>query len=155
MRGPVDRGALVATRAEEWIGVPYVDQGRIRAGCDCKGLVAGIAAELGFPEGRSIEALAGDYGRVIPERRLRGGLARLFDRVPLYDRLPGDLLLVRTGGKAQHLAIFAPRSGAGGIRVIEALHRGPMQVRQYRRRPDEIDSVWRWRALAVDGAAHG
>lgn len=135
-------GEQVAAKAEEWIGVPVVPQGRVRAGVDCKGLVAGIAKELGLPEANSLEALAGDYGPIIPSTRLKAGLARLFDRVPT--REPGDILLIKLCGKPQHLAICAPKQGHAS-RVIEALNVGPMQVRPFRRADAEIDSIWRWR----------
>lgn len=135
-------GHLIAANAETWVDVPVVEQGRVRAGVDCKGLVAGVALECGRPEAKSLEALAADYGAVIPAARLKAGLARLFDRVT--DRLPGDVLLVRVHGKAQHLAICAPMPGHAS-RVIEALSVGPKRVRPFRRADHEIDSIWRWR----------
>lgn len=133
----------IAAKAEEWIDVPFRWQGSVRAGCDCKGLVAGIARELGRPEADSVEALAGNYGEVVPVGELKAGLARLFDRAS--EPQPGDVLLIRVSGKPQHLAIFAPKGPSGGLRVIEAMCRGPMRVRPYRRSLGEIDSVWRWR----------
>ena len=136
-------GDRVAAQAEEWIGVPFKWQGTVRKGCDCKGLVAGIARELGLPEADSVEALAGDYSAVVDAARLRTGMARLFDPVPVTERRAGDLLLVRLAGKAQHLAICAPTERQPN-RVIETLNVGPMQVRPFRRSGGEIDSVWRW-----------
>lgn len=135
-------GHAVAAKAEEWIGTPFHWQGRVRAGCDCKGLLAGIAADLGRPEADSLEALCGDYGGKVDTARLKAGLARLFDRVSV--REPGDVLLIRLGGKAQHVAICAPLPGKPS-RVIETLNIGPMAVRPFRRSDSEIDSIWRWR----------
>lgn len=135
-------GQRVAAQAEQWIGVPFHWQGRVRAGCDCKGLLAGVARELGRPEADSLEALAGDYGGKVDSARLKAGLARLFDRVP--ERQPGAILLVRLAGKPQHLAICAPLPGKP-LRVIETLNVGPMQVRPFRRSDPEIDSIWSWR----------
>lgn len=136
-------GEQIAAEAENWIGVPFKWQGRVKAGCDCKGLIAGVAAACGRPEAKSIEAFAGDYGANVDSSRLKSGLARLFDEVT--ELQAGDVLLLNVGGKAQHLAIYAPKGPSGGIRVIEAMVRGPMQVRPYRRSKNEIDSVWRWR----------
>lgn len=139
-------GTAIAAEAERWIDTPFHWQGRIRgAGCDCKGLIAGVAAACGRPEAASVEALAGDYGERIDGGRLRRGLARLFDRVGAPEA--GDILLVRVSGKPQHLAIAAP-DGGQTLRTIEALARGPMRVSAFRRRADEIDSVWRWKDLA-------
>lgn len=137
-------GDQVAAKAEEWIDVPFRWQGTVRAGCDCKGLAAGIARELGRPEADSLEALAGDYGGKVPTKRLKAGLQRLFDQVS--ERQPGDLLLVRMGGIPQHLAICAPRPGKP-TRVIEALCRGPMKVRPSRWPDSAVDSIWRWRPV--------
>lgn len=144
LRPPQDeRGLLVARQAEQWIDVPFVWQGRIRSGCDCKGLLAGIAAELGYPEADRIEALCGDYGYKVPTARLREGLRAVFDRVPIGDRMAGDVLLCVVGGKPQHLAICAPQPGRAE-RVIEALELAG-KVRPFRRGTIVIDSAWRWK----------
>ena len=136
------RGVMVAAQAELWIDVPFAWQGRVRAGCDCKGLVAGIAAELGFAEGASLAALAGDYGPRVDIGRLKTGLHELFDRA--IERSPGDLLLCRWGGGPQHLAIAAPMPDQPE-RVIEAMPGGPARVRPGRVSAGRVDSIWRWR----------
>ncbi len=136
-------GHIIATEAEEWINTPFVWQGRIKqVGCDCKGLIAGVAAACGRPEAESVEALAGDYGGRVDARRLKAGLARLFDQVT--DPQPGDVLLLRMGGAAQHLAIFAPAPERPD-RIIEAMPTGPGKVRPGRASTGRIDSIWRWR----------
>ena len=143
----LSRGAMVAAQAELWIDTPFVWQGRVRGhGCDCKGLVAGIAAELGFAEAASLEAMAGDYGdgAPVPLARLRRGLAKLFDMVPVADRQPGDVLLVKLRRLPQHLAIFAPRD-VRPDRAIEAMAGHPGRVRPADWSTDRIDSAWRWR----------
>lgn len=137
-------GEQVAAKAEEWINVPFHWQGTVRAGCDCKGLVAGVARELGRPEAASVEALAGDYAERVDVVRLRAGLSRLFDRVT--ERQPGDVLLLRMGGAPQHLAICAPHPGVPD-RIIEAMPSGPARVRPARASDARVDSIWRWRAL--------
>lgn len=119
-------GEAIAAQAETWIGVPFVWQGRVRAGCDCKGLVAGVFAELDRPEAQSVAALAGDYGDRVPTARLRAGLAELFDEV--IDRRPGDLLLCKLKGAAQHIALAAP-TALRPDRAIEAMPSGPGCVR--------------------------
>jgi cell wall-associated NlpC family hydrolase len=139
-------GLRVAALAEEWIDVPFHWQGTVRAGCDCKGLVAGIARELGRPEADSVEALAGDYGGKVDVARLKAGLARMFDRAS--DRQPGDVLLLRMGGLAQHLAICAPTQ-ANVDRIIEAMPSGPGRVRPARAGMGRIDSIWRWKEIGL------
>lgn len=146
------RGDLVAACAETWIGVPFHWQGRVRAGCDCKGLVAGVAAELDFPEARSLEALAGDYGLKVPAARLRAGLALLFDRVAAAGRRPGDVLLVLLDARPQHLAIAAPLDGRPA-RAIEAMPGSAAKVRPATWPDHRVHSAWRWREPARPAGA--
>lgn len=136
------RGELVAAAAETWIDVPFAWQSRVRAGCDCKGLIAGIAAELGYPEAASLEAMAGDYDAKVPVARLKRGLREIFDKVE--ERAAGDVLLVKLGGAAQHLAICAPGPGRPD-RVIEAMPHHPSRVRPAEWPARRVDSIWRWR----------
>lgn len=134
-------GHAIAAEAETWIDTPFKWQGRCKgAGADCKGLVAGVAAECGRAEAGAVEALTGDYGPVVDPSRLKAGMARLFDRVT--DRQPGDVLLCRLGGKAQHLAICAPKDGKPN-RVIEAMPH--LRVRPAHWPAHRVDSIWRWR----------
>jgi hypothetical protein len=52
-------------------------------GCDCKGLISGVARDLGRCEALEPEAGVSDYGRgQFTPQRLRSGLERLFDRYP-------------------------------------------------------------------------
>lgn len=141
-------GDQIAAEAEEWIDTPFRWQGAVKGkGCDCKGLIAGVARACGRAEADSVEALAGDYSTHVPVPRLKAGLARLFDRVD--ERQPGDVLLLRMGGAAQHLAIYAPRDGLPD-RIIEAMPTGPAKVRPGRATAIRIDSIWRWRADNAD-----
>jgi len=39
--------AQLVENTREWVGVPFVHQGRSRIGCDCLGLIAADLAELG------------------------------------------------------------------------------------------------------------
>lgn len=135
-------GDQITAEAETWIDVPFKWQGRVKAGCDCKGLIAGVAKACGRPEAGSLPALAGDYSAKVDVKRLKAGLTELFDEAA--ERRPGDVLLVRLGGSAQHLAIYAPTE-AKPDRVIEAMPTGPGRVRPGRASPGRIDSIWRWR----------
>lgn len=135
-------GDQVAAIAETCIGIPFKWQGRVRDGVDCKGLVTLIARELGRAEADSLEALAGDYGAKVPVAALKAGLARLFDKAT--ERQAGDVLLLKVGGKPQHLAICAPTE-AQPSRTIQALHTGPQKVVAFRVPREMVDSIWRWR----------
>lgn len=133
---------MIAVEAEAWIGAPFKWQGRVKAGCDCKGLIAGVAKACGRSEGDSLHAIAGDYGFKVDARRLQRGLAALFDRAT--DILPGDVLLLKVNHKPQHLAIAAPIAGKP-TRTIQALHDGPMKVMPVRVTRDMVHSIWRWK----------
>lgn len=116
-------GARIWAEAQQWIGTPFRWQGRIKGvGCDCKGLLAGVAAACGRSEAGSVEALAGDYreGRFAPAR-LRAGLDRLFEPVAV-PVLGGPILLIMAGA-AQHLAIAGPVAPDG--RVLRMIHAWP------------------------------
>ena len=71
-----DIGALIAATAEQWIGTPFHWQAQVQGvGCDCKGLVAGVARDCGRAEADELEALE-DLGiaeRVALDERLDGG----------------------------------------------------------------------------------
>jgi cell wall-associated NlpC family hydrolase len=136
-------GPAIALEAEQWLGTPFQWQASLKGvGADCKGLIAGVARACGRQEGESLEAMAGDYGAQVPAARLRAGLAALFDQVATAQ--PGDVLLLKCGGKAQHLAIAAPIEGQPS-RTVQALHTGPRKVIAIRQPRDTIDSIWRWR----------
>ncbi len=141
-----DIGPRIAAEAETWRGTPFRWQGSAKGhGCDCKGLVAGVARACDRPEAVSVEALAGDYGFHVNPLRLRRGLARLFDQVT-GEPAAGDILLLKVRGSAQHLAIHAPEP-TRPMRAIQAIHTGPMQVVSAGVPRDSIDSIWRWRVL--------
>lgn len=151
-------GAAIAAQAEQWIDVPFAWQGRVRAGCDCKGLIAGVLTEMGLPEADNVELLAGDYGNRVQTSRMKAGLREMFDlvsdRQPALrqaqgdrvddGRMPGDILLCRLSGSAQHLAIAAPTE-ARPDRAIEAMPTGPGRVRPANWPAHRVDSIWRVR----------
>jgi cell wall-associated NlpC family hydrolase len=133
------QGDSIAAEAREWIGTPFVWQGRVKGvGVDCKGLVAGVAKACGRPEGESLEALAGDYDEPVDVRRLREGLARLFDLVA--DVRPGDVLLLTVRGRPQHLGIALDER-----RMVHCYATGPRQVIPAAIGKGRLVSVWRWR----------
>jgi hypothetical protein len=136
-------GAQIASTAEAWIDTPFHWQASVKGvGCDCKGLVAGVARDAGRAEAVSFEALVSDYPESGFGPQLISGLARLFDRV--REREAGDILLINLNGKPVHLAIAAPLAG-DPHRAIEALPVGAMRVRPVTILPHRIHSIWRWR----------
>lgn len=152
-----DIGELVLEAARGWIGTPVKwEQSLKRVGCDCRGLVAGAARDVGLPVAREIEARIGGYAGRIREDELLAGLARLFDPVELTARRTGDVLAFRYPARhgrremtVQHLAICAGAIAAGtNGRMVHAYMGEPALVlevpidRFWTRR---LHSAWRWR----------
>ncbi|MBB3991342.1 NlpC/P60 family protein [Croceicoccus naphthovorans] len=135
-------GADIVTAARGWIGTPFAWGQALRGkGCDCKGLIVGVARELALPGADSIEAQFVGYRDRVDADRLVAGMRRNFD--PVNVAQDGDVLLLTVSGKPQHLAIYA---GAG--RMIHTYSRGPDCVIEvpmasiWRR---AVASVWRWK----------
>lgn len=141
----LNKGEAVAAEAREWAGTKFVWQASQKGvGCDCKGLVWGVARELGFPEAASLYASIADYSpkRPVDGKLLREGMASLFD--PVTEMEAGDILLLKIAGKPAHLAIYV-----GGGRVVHA-QIGPKDwVKETRAeallKMFPLDSIWRWR----------
>jgi NlpC/P60 family putative phage cell wall peptidase len=141
------RGEAVAAEARAWLGTPFRWQASVKGvGCDCKGLLWGVARELGFPEAESLYAKVADYSptRPVPSALLKEGIAAIFD--PVEEMQPGDILLLKVGGRPSHIAIY---SGEG--RAIHAQIGPKNWVKEASLRAllkkFPMDSVWRWRCL--------
>jgi cell wall-associated NlpC family hydrolase len=135
----------IADEAREWVGTPFVwGQSTKGAGCDCKGLVAGVAKELGRAEAESFYATFGGYraDRPVPSKLLVEGFSKLFRRVKTMK--PGDVLLLKHGGRAGHMAIFV-----GNDRAVHAYPgiRASVKERDLRVlfHKFPLHSIWRFR----------
>lgn len=100
------KGDMATTReqvvlaAREWLGTPWHHQGRVKGvGVDCVGLVIGVARDLGL----SAFDVTG-YARRPLESDLLNGCHAHMQPVPLA--FPGDAMLFRIDGQAQHLGII-------------------------------------------------
>jgi cell wall-associated NlpC family hydrolase len=140
---------MIAEIALTWVGTPFKWQGRVKGvGCDCKGMVAGVAKEAGRPEADSVYALARDYRKI--GGRLTQGLDSLFDRVT--EAQPGDILLMLLGGKPEHLAIVTKSENGVPKRMVHCYHTGPSKVIDV---PvgtitrSQIAAIYRWRDYAA------
>lgn len=140
----VSREDIVA-EALSWKGTPFHwQQMRKGAGCDCKGLVAGVAQELGMPEAKSIyAAMPADASGRVDTRLLIHGLEETMVRA---DRMqPGDVLLLTMAKKPQHLAILIHD------RIVHTYGHGPDCVittpLSVALRAWPLNSIWTWKSL--------
>lgn len=107
----------------EWVGTPFHWEASVKGvGCDCRGLLTGVARDLGRPEADSIEANVVGYSRQIDETALLAGLDKVFKRRNGKPK-PGDILAFRIRGKVQHLGIMVE-----GGRFAHAYSLEPRQV---------------------------
>lgn len=134
---------MIVAEALSWVGTPHVwQQARKGRGCDCKGLIAGVARELGMREASSIYAGMHQY-RNVDCALLREGMDSLFDRAD--EMLPGDVLILKMNRRPQHLAIV------GDGEIIHSYARGPNSVTRTHMGPAlrlwPLDSIWKWRGV--------
>lgn len=119
----IDRAAVVA-EARGWIGTRFHRQASVRGvGCDCIGLVVGVARAFGFvgadvfatPEFRG-------YGSVPDPAKLIEAADRYLD--PVEQAQPGDVLVFRIEDEPAHFGLLATpttmvHSYARARRVVE------------------------------------
>lgn len=112
----------IVEQAREWLGVPYLHQGRNRFGADCVGFPLGVYAELGvnLPDWRAYGTEA-DPDELL--RRLTSALGEPVALAPVRygDLAVGDIIVFHFPRSAapRHLAIVSDRA-TGGFNFIEA-----------------------------------
>lgn len=113
------RADLVST-ARSWVGTPFVPQGALRgAGCDCAGLIIGIAKEVG--------AAPSDFNPGPYKQQPDGTMLRLLDAHLLpcaVDSIaPGDVVAMQWELEPQHLAIVVDYPMSERLGIVHALTR--------------------------------
>jgi hypothetical protein len=103
----------IVTVARSFIGVPFMHQGRTRAGMDCIGLVLNVGWQLGFlPLDYDVQG----YSR-IPDGRLFKECDRLLKRIPAP--VYGCILAMKFDAEPQHIGFVGERKGH--LTVIHSL----------------------------------
>lgn len=135
----------VAQEALEWIGTPFVwGQSKKGVGCDCRGLLTGVARELGRKEADSFYAIVSGYrvDRPVPSDLILEGFEKTFARAD--EIKPGYVLLLKHGGKPGHMAI-----ALGNGRCVHAFPGRKSRVCErdlavlFHKFP--LHSIWRWK----------
>ncbi|MCX5875314.1 MAG: NlpC/P60 family protein [Deltaproteobacteria bacterium] len=119
--------------ARECIDTPFQHQGRIcGVALDCAGVVCHVANQLGF---EPIETPG--YGRSPGLGLLEAAADAQPYLVRVFDRQPGDVLMMRFEGDPQHVGIFT------GETIIHALFANRKVVEH------RLDDVWEGRIVRV------
>lgn len=148
----------VVDAARGWMGTRFHHQGRVKAsggfygGCDCLGLLVGVARELGLVAkngGFLAEYDVRDYGHLPDAARLKAVLEGLLLPVAEKDMRAADVLLLRVAGVAQHLAIVTehPYGGLGMVHAL-AVNRRVVEHRLDGQWLGRVEAVYRLPALA-------
>ena len=140
-------GDKVVAEALEWVGTPFVwGQSQKDVGCDCRGLITGVARELGRREAECLYATLAGYrvDRAVPGSLLLEGMEATF--LPAKAILPGCVLLLKhkLTGRPAHMAI--------AVSSERAVHAFPGRRSQVCERDLRVlfhkfplHSVWRWK----------
>ncbi len=105
----IPRSAIVA-EAREWIRTPFAHGQALKGvGCDCIGLVAGVADALGMPEAAQWKADVRFRGyTALPDpMRLLHACAEYLDEIYPDEAQPGDILQYTFGREPMHFAIIS------------------------------------------------
>ncbi len=99
-----------------WIGTRFKHQGRLKkdinslGGCDCLGLVVGVARNLKIKTitGNSFESFDQvNYSKLVTSNILLNQLNLLLSKVNMEDLQLGDIILIKVNDWPQHLAIIS------------------------------------------------
>lgn len=125
--------AEIIAYARECLGTPFRHQGRIcGVALDCAGVVVYVAKRLGF---EVIETPG--YARTPSGGLLEAAADAQPYLTRVYDRQPGDVLMMRFEGDPQHVCIFT------GETIIHALWKSK-KVSEHR-----LDAVWESRITRI------
>lgn len=130
----------IVTEAREWIDTPFVPGQAVKGhGCDCAGLVIGIAKSLGIvPPDFSV----GPYSQQPHGFALSAVCRKHMRQIKIDDAQPGDVLEMRFATEPQHLAIVTDYPGAR-LAVVHALTLSKKVVEH------RLDAAWRRRITAA------
>ena len=136
---------LIVSEARRWIGTPFHHQARIKGkGCDCLGLIVGVAKELKLKDKQGKLLSYHDecnYSRQPNCTHLIDKLSSLLDQIPIADLRPGDIGVFKIGENPQHLAILSeysiPSNNTGSGLELGMIHSYAIAKRVVEHRMDD------------------
>jgi NlpC/P60 family putative phage cell wall peptidase len=115
----------VLATARTWLGTPFHHQARVRGkGCDCLGLIIGVARELDLRDENGVPIASYDdptYARTPNGTVLVNLLSQIFDSIKVTDADLSDIGLFSIEDNLQHLGIISDYEG--GLGIIHSLAR--------------------------------
>ena len=93
----------IVEQARGYLGTPFRHQGRTAQGLDCVGLLIRVAKDLDLLD-RMYDYTR--YGKAYPPEKLIEELKTMMRVKPVWQRLPGDILVFSTPYYPCHCAIF-------------------------------------------------
>ena len=99
-----------AQQALQWLGVPYQHRGTTRGGCDCTGLLIGVARELGCLQDYELRKYPPDWNlHGMADNYIAEQLGQLAVPVPNSEAAAGDILIMHFGRCLAHCGILVDR----------------------------------------------
>lgn len=142
----ITRETIVA-QARTWLGTRFHHQGRVKGvGCDCLGLIVGVARELGLTDEQG--NLLADYDQPnyspLPDGRgLKSAVSLHLHELPsIGEALPGDVPLFRFQQDPQHVGILSILPD-GALGLIHCYSNTGMVVEH------RLNDTWRRMIVAV------
>lgn len=99
----------VAQSAKEWIGVPYQHRGFSRNGCDCTGLLVGIAREFGYLKDYRPRKYQPDWNLHRHDNHVVEQLKRFGREIPKDQADVGDIIVMYFGRNFSHCGILVDK----------------------------------------------
>jgi cell wall-associated NlpC family hydrolase len=103
-------GERFAQQAVQWLAVPYQHHGATRGGCDCTGLLIGVARELGYLTDYELRKYPQDWNlHGMADNYIADELGRFARFIPNSEIAAGDVLIMHFGRCLAHCGILVNR----------------------------------------------
>lgn len=142
----------IVNEARLWLGTRFHHQGRVRitenhkGGCDCIGLVIGVASKLGLKSqhGSLISYLDNtNYNRLPDGEKLKTILETHLEEITDNNIKIGDVLLFKFDKNPQHVAIITDLTKDGLIFIIHAYAPSRKVVEHH------LDEEWKEKIVGI------
>ena len=99
----------IASWAKNYVGLPFVERGRSREGCDCWGLIRLVFLEqfsIELPDYLEFYESTLDGDAIDAALRRESARSNDWTKIRMCDLEAGDVLLARAQGKLWHTAVY-------------------------------------------------